>query len=96
MKQGNDFHKVKDQEVKIDTTEPIGDSISPRQPNDHDESPDSQASPPRPEIQQAADDIASGKQNTDRYGQPEKNPKNNAPSTPSPKDKQVLPDGRQK
>jgi len=96
MKQENVPDVVKNQEVKITTTEPVGKSSSPRQPNDHDESPDSQASGPRAEIQQAAADIASGQQNTDRYPQPEKNPKNNTPSTPSPKDKQILPDGRQK
>jgi len=96
MKQEKIPEEVKKQEVKINTTEPNGKSTSPRQPNDRDESPDSQASGPRAEIQQAAADIASGQQNTDRYAQPEKNPKNNAPSTPSLKDKQILPDGRQK
>ncbi|MES2831839.1 MAG: hypothetical protein V4695_07605 [Pseudomonadota bacterium] len=83
-------------EEKITTTEPVGKSRSARQPNERDESPDSQASEPRAKIEQAAADIASGQENTDRYGQPEKNPKNNAPATPSPKDKQILPDGRQK
>ena len=83
-------------EPSISTTQPVGDKTSPRQPNDRDESPDSQASAPREDMKQAAADVASGQVNTDRYGQPEKNPKNSAPATPSPKSTQILPDGTRK
>jgi len=96
MTQKNDPKETPSQEIKVTTTGPAGKSSSPRVPSERDESPDSQASVPRPEIEQAAVDVASGQVNTDRYGQPEKNPKNNAPATPSPKDKHILPDGRQK
>lgn len=92
----NDPEQTRLREIKITTTEPIGKSSSPRQPNDRDESPDSQASGPRPEIQQAAADVANGQVNTDLRDQPGKNPKNNAPATPSPKSTQKLPDGREK
>ena len=84
-------------EIKITTIQPVGKSSSPRQPNDRDESPDSQASGgARGDMQQAAADVASGQVDTDLRSQPGKNPKNNAPATPSPKDTQILPDGRRK
>ncbi len=83
-------------EPSISTTQPIGNKTSPRQPNDRDESPDSQASAPRDDMQQAARDVASGQVDTDRHEQPGKNPKNTAPSTPSPKSTQILPDGTRK
>lgn len=83
-------------EPAITTTQPVGKSSSPRQPNDRDESPDSQASGPRDDMRQAAADLASGQVNTDLRDQPGKNPKNNAPGTPSPKSTQKLPDGREK
>jgi hypothetical protein len=37
----------------------------PRQPNEHDESADSQASGPRPIIQRAHDDLVAGQRDTD-------------------------------
>lgn len=40
----------------------------PRLPHEHDESSDSQHSAPRPEIQQAHDDLKAGRQDTDRGG----------------------------
>lgn len=92
----NDPEQTAIREIKITTTQPIGQSSSPRQPNDRDESPDSQSSPPRADMQQAAADLASGQQNTDLRDQPAKNPKNNAPATASPKSTQKLPDGREK
>jgi hypothetical protein len=39
---------------------------APRLPHEHDESSDSQQSAPRPEIQQAHDDLAAGRVDTDR------------------------------
>jgi hypothetical protein len=42
---------------------------APRLPHEHDESGDSQAGPPRREMQQAHDDIVSGKVDTDLHGQ---------------------------
>jgi hypothetical protein len=42
-----------------------GEQPSPRQPNEHDESADSQASGPRRIIRQAHDDLAAGLQDTD-------------------------------
>lgn len=38
---------------------------APRQPNERDESADSQASEPRPVIRQAHDDVVSGQRDTD-------------------------------
>jgi hypothetical protein len=83
-------------EATIVTTQPIGKSSAPRQPNEHDASPDSQASPPRADMQQAAADVASGQVDTDLRNQPAKNPANNAPATPSPKSSTKLPDGSKK
>ena len=83
-------------EPSISTTQPVGDKTSPRQPNDRDESPDSQASGPRDDMKQAAKDVASGQVNTDLRDQPARNPKNTAPATPSPRSTQVLPDGTRK
>jgi hypothetical protein len=85
-------------ETTISTTEPVGKSASPRQPNDHDESPDSQASAPREAMQQAAADLASGQVDTDLRDQPGKNPKNNPPATPPANSTHTttLPDGRKK
>ena len=83
-------------EPSISTTQPVGDQTSPRQPNDRDESPDSQASAPRDDMKQAAADVASGQVNTDLRDQPARNPKNSTPATPSPKSGQVLPDGTRK
>ena len=83
-------------EPSISTTQPVGNKTSPRQPNDRDESPDSQASAPREDMQQAAADLASGQVDTDLHGQPGHNPKNSTPATPSPKSSQVLPDGTRK
>jgi hypothetical protein len=42
---------------------------APRQPNERDESADAQASAPRPVIEQAAADLAAGRQDTDRRGE---------------------------
>ena len=92
----NDPEETRLRETKVTTTEPVGKSSSPRQPNERDESPDSQASAPRADMQQAAADLASGQVNTDLRDQPAKNPKNTAPTTPSPKSTQKLPDGREK
>ncbi len=83
-------------ESSISTTQPIGQKTTPRQPNERDESPDSQASGPRDDMKQAASDLASGQVNTDLRDQPAKNPKNTAPSTASPKSTTVLPDGTRK
>lgn len=94
--QKNDPEEIRPREIKVTTTAPVGESSSPRQPNDRDESPDSQASPPRADMQQAAADLASGQVNTDLRDQPAKNPKNTTPATPSPKSTQKLPDGRLK
>lgn len=92
----NELQETSQRETTITTAEPVGKSSSPRQPNEHDASPDSQASAPRADMQQAAIDVASGQVNTDLYGQPARNPKNNAPSSPSPKSRHTLPDGREK
>lgn len=92
----NDPEETRLREIKVTTTEPTGKSGSLRQPNDRDESPDSQASPPRADMQQAAADVASGQVNTDLRDQPTKNPKNTAPTIPSPKSTQKLPDGRER
>jgi hypothetical protein len=87
--------KTKMPEPTIDTTLPNNQSRAPRLPSDRDESPDERVSrAPRENIQQAAKDIASGQVDTDRYGQPARNPNNQIPATPSPKDRQTLPDGR--
>ena len=87
-------------EATISTTAPVGKSASPRQPNDHDESPDSQASAPRETMQQAAADLASGQVDTDLRDQPGKNPQNNPPAAPPPNATSTktttLPDGRKK
>ena len=83
-------------EASISTTQPIGNKSAPRQPNEHDESPDSQASAPREDMKQAAKDVANGQVSTDLHDQPGHNPKNTAPSTPSSKPTQVLPDGTRK
>jgi hypothetical protein len=41
---------------------------APRQPNERDESADAHTSAPRPVIEQAAADLAAGRQDTDRRG----------------------------
>ena len=93
----NDPDQTAMSEIKITTTPQIGQSSSPRQPNDRDESPDSQASGgARADMQQAAADLASGQVDTDRYQQPAKNPLNRAPATNSPRSSQKLPDGSRK
>ena len=93
----NDPDQTAMREIKVTTTEPIGKSSSPRQPNERDESPDGQAiGGPRQNIQQAAADVASGQQDTDRWQQPGKNPLNRAPATESRHSSQKLPDGRSK
>lgn len=43
---------------------------TPRLPNEHDESADSQESGPRPDMQQAFDDVTSGQVDTDCRNQP--------------------------
>ncbi|MBC7573076.1 MAG: hypothetical protein H7244_01940 [Herminiimonas sp.] len=83
-------------DATIVTTQPIGKSSTPRQPNEHDMSPDSQASAPRADMQQAAADVASGQVDTDLRSQPTKNPENNRPATPAPKSTTTLPDGSRK
>ena len=83
-------------DIKITTTQPIGKGGTPQQPNERDESPDSQPSAPRADMQQAAADLASGQVNTDLRDQPAMNPKNTAAAIPSPKSIQKLPDGREK
>jgi len=45
-------------------------SSEPRLPHEHDESADSQGGGPRPVMEQARQDIESGKQDTDRHGLP--------------------------
>ncbi|MBC7414021.1 MAG: hypothetical protein H7327_03700 [Herminiimonas sp.] len=83
-------------QATINTAQPGNEKTSPRLPSDRDESPDSQASPPREDMQQAARDIASGQVNTDLRDQPHQNPKNTAPSVTRPTPDQVLPDGTRK
>jgi hypothetical protein len=86
--------KTKMPEPTIDTTLPADQSRAHRLPSDRDESPDELLSgTPREDMQQAARDIASGQVDTDRYGQPARNPNNRIPATPSPKNTQPLPDG---
>jgi hypothetical protein len=92
----DDSKHTKLPEATIVTTQPIGKSTTPRQPNEHDASPDSQASAPRADMQQAAADVASGQVDTDLRDQPTKNPANNGPATPSSKSTTLLPDGSRK
>ncbi len=83
-------------DATIVTTQPIGKSSTPRQPNEHDVSPDSQSSAPRADMQQAAADVASGQVDTDLHDQPTKNPENNRPAAPLPASTTKLPDGSRK
>ncbi len=92
----NDPEEIRTRDIKITTTQPTGKGSSPQQPNERDESPDSQPSAPRADMQQAAADLASGQVNTDPHDQPAMNPKNTAAAIPSPKSIQKLPDGREK
>jgi len=57
-------------QIEIKTKRPTGRNADPRLPHERDESDDSQASPPRPEMQQAAADIESGQVDTDRRNIP--------------------------
>jgi hypothetical protein len=51
---------------QVRTGRPVRDDVMPRQPNEIDESADSQeCGEPRPSIRQAYDDIMSGQQDTD-------------------------------
>jgi hypothetical protein len=51
---------------QVRTGRPVRDDVMPRQPNEIDESADSQEEgEPRPSIKQAYDDIMSGQQDTD-------------------------------
>lgn len=51
---------------QVRTGRPVRDDVMPRQPNEIDESADSQeAGEPRPSIKQAYDDVMSGQQDTD-------------------------------
>lgn len=52
-------------ERQIKTAKPVDTTAAPRLPHEHDESADSQASPPREVMQQAARDIESGQVDTD-------------------------------
>lgn len=61
-----DEHK----QLEVRTKKQTGRTTDPRLPHERDESEDSQASPPRPEMQQAAADIESGQVDTDRRNIP--------------------------
>lgn len=52
----------------VNTKQPIENDGVKRQPHERDESPDGQDQAPRGVIKQAAEDMAQGLQNTDRYG----------------------------
>lgn len=54
---------------QVRTGRPVRDDVMPRQPNERDESADSQQSEPRGDIQQAYTDIVSGQQDTDCRGE---------------------------
>ncbi len=55
-------------ETKINTREKTGNDGMPRQPHERDETPDDQASVPRPRIEQAARDLEQGLVDTDMHG----------------------------
>ncbi|GAA4020880.1 hypothetical protein [Actimicrobium antarcticum] len=50
---------------QVKTAKPVDTTATPRLPHEHDESADSQSSPPREVMQQAARDIESGQVDTD-------------------------------
>ncbi|MDB5798965.1 MAG: hypothetical protein JWP36_2867 [Paucimonas sp.] len=54
---------------QVRTGRPVRDDAMPRQPNEHDESADSQQSGPREVMKQAYKDIVSGQQDTDNREQ---------------------------
>jgi hypothetical protein len=53
----------------INTDAPVKNDGKPRQPNDRDTAPDSQATGPSPQIKQAYDDLENGLVDTDLRGE---------------------------
>lgn len=54
---------------QVRTARPVRDDVVPRQPNEVDESADSQESGSRSDMVQAYEDVVSGMQDTDCHGQ---------------------------
>ena len=57
-------------QIQVKTKRPVNAEADPRLPHERDESDDSQASPPRPDMQQAARDIEHGLVDTDLHNTP--------------------------